>query len=182
MNRKAMLLTGLGIAGGLCLLYAVARRTVVRFDYKTLLHLTRLQPTFRKKVAALLAEAHKQGIDLRITSSERTCEEQNTLYNQGRSTPGQVVTNAPCGKSSHNYRLAVDVVEYKNGKPLWDNPRWEYIGKLGERIGLEWGGRWKSIVDKPHFQDLQGKSISERYNDYQLTGLLAFYEPDSTNS
>ena len=26
------------------------------------------------------------------------------------------------------------------------------VGKLGQSIGLEWGGSWKSIVDKPHFQ------------------------------
>ena len=26
------------------------------------------------------------------------------------------------------------------------------VGALGKSIGLEWGGDWKSIVDKPHFQ------------------------------
>ena len=26
------------------------------------------------------------------------------------------------------------------------------VGAIGVSIGLEWGGNWKSIVDKPHFQ------------------------------
>ena len=26
------------------------------------------------------------------------------------------------------------------------------MGAIGVSIGLEWGGNWKSIVDKPHFQ------------------------------
>lgn len=61
--------------------------------------------------------------------------------------------NARCGKSAHNYKVAVDVVEFKNGKPLWNNPRWEEIRALGESCELEWGGRWRSFKDRPHFQD-----------------------------
>jgi hypothetical protein len=26
------------------------------------------------------------------------------------------------------------------------------VGKIGQSLGLEWGGSWHSIVDKPHFQ------------------------------
>jgi peptidoglycan L-alanyl-D-glutamate endopeptidase CwlK len=26
------------------------------------------------------------------------------------------------------------------------------VGRIGQSIGLEWGGSWKSPVDKPHFQ------------------------------
>ena len=26
------------------------------------------------------------------------------------------------------------------------------VGSIGKSIGLEWGGDWKSIVDRPHFQ------------------------------
>jgi len=32
------------------------------------------------------------------------------------------------------------------------------IGKLGKKQGLVWGGNWKTIVDKPHFQ-LSAKDI-----------------------
>jgi len=30
-------------------------------------------------------------------------------------------------------------------------PHWVTLGKLGESLGLEWGGRWKT-PDLPHFQ------------------------------
>ena len=40
----------------------------------------------------------------------------------------------------------VDIRDLYNVKLL------NVVGKIGESIGLEWGGSWKSIVDKPHFQ------------------------------
>lgn len=53
----------------------------------------------------------------------------------------------------HNYDLAIDVVEIKNGQALWINPRWSEIGAIGKSIGFEWGGDWSgSRNDKPHFQ------------------------------
>lgn len=29
---------------------------------------------------------------------------------------------------------------------------WELIGQVGEELGARWGGRWSSIIDKPHFE------------------------------
>ncbi|MNW16816.1 hypothetical protein D3C71_2157980 [compost metagenome] len=26
------------------------------------------------------------------------------------------------------------------------------MGVLGQELGLEWGGNWKTVVDQPHFQ------------------------------
>jgi peptidoglycan L-alanyl-D-glutamate endopeptidase CwlK len=50
-----------------------------------------------------------------LTSGYRSKKEQNELYAQGRSKPGQVVTNAKAGQSYHNYGLAVDfVIIHKN--------------------------------------------------------------------
>ena len=154
-------------------LYLARRKIYQHFDYKTDLLLLTLDPKFRKKVKQLLTKAKKEGIELRVTSAYRDCEEQNRLYAKGRTAPGKIVTNAKCGKSSHNYKKAVDVVEFKNGKPLWSNPNWNRIGEIGESVGLEWGGRWKSIVDKPHFQDLGGKTVASLYKEYQETGILA---------
>ena len=150
-----------------------ARRQIYRhFDYKTDLLLWTLDDDFRKKVKRFLSKARKEAIELRVISAYRDCDEQNRLYAQGRTTPGKVVTNAPCGKSAHNYRRAVDVVEFRNGKPLWDNPRWERIGQLGESVGLEWGGRWRSFQDRPHFQDLEGHSVANLYRQYRQHGSL----------
>lgn len=170
-KRNAYL--GVGVFVGLVVSLYLARETVYKyFDYRTRFYLAGLEKGFQKKVVKFLGRARKEGIELRVTSGRRGCWEQDRLYQQGRSTPGKVVTNARCGQSAHNYGLAVDVVEFVNGRPVWENPNWERIGQIGEGVGLEWGGRWKSFKDRPHFQDLGGKSIAELYRRYQSTGVL----------
>lgn len=120
----------------------------------------------RPEVAALarkfLAAARKQGIELLVTCTYRSPEDQAALYNQGRTRPGRIVTNARPWKSWHQYRVAFDVVPIVSGKPTWSNKKlWQKIGEIGESVGLEWGGRWKSIVDYPHFQFTNGKTMAE---------------------
>jgi peptidoglycan L-alanyl-D-glutamate endopeptidase CwlK len=112
-----------------------------------------------KKLIILLEE--NLGKQVRVTSGFRSFAEQDDLFAQGRSKPGSIVTNVRAGGSYHNYGLAVDVVEIKNGKALWKNPDWEKIGQLGEQIGFEWGGRWTGFTDRPHFQLTFGKKTSE---------------------
>jgi hypothetical protein len=35
----------------------------------------------------------------------------------------------------------------------WDpNQPWELYGKMGETLGLSWGGRWRDPVDRPHLE------------------------------
>ena len=160
------------VSGGV-VLYLTRDQIYKYLDYKTNVLLLTLDTGFRKKVKKLLYKARQEGIELRVTSAYRDCDEQNALYAKGRTAPGKIVTNARCGKSSHNYRKAVDVVEFNNGKPLWNNPNWNRIGEIGESVGLEWGGRWRSFKDRPHFQDLGGKTLATLYREYQQTGTLA---------
>lgn len=109
-----------------------------------------------------LAKAKAEGIDLLVTCTYRSPEDQANLYRQGRTRPGKVVTNARPWKSWHQYRVAFDVVPIKNGKPIWnDVALWNRIGALGESVGLTWGGRWTSIVDRPHFQATGGKTMAQ---------------------
>ena len=35
------------------------------------------------------------------------------------------------------------------------------VGAIGKSIGLEWGGDWKTPVDKPHFQRPDGGSTTK---------------------
>ena len=172
VKRKYIFATGAGLLTLGIAAYLSKEKIYEHFDYKTSLLLLTLEPKFRKKVEKLLSNAKKEGIELRVISAHRDCAEQNELYAQGRTKPGRIVTNAVCGKSAHNYRRSVDVVEFKNGKPLWENTRWVRIGQLGESLGLEWGGRWKSIKDMPHFQDLGGKTVAQLFLEYQRTGRL----------
>ncbi len=118
-----------------------------------------LHPTIRAQVKEFIIRVEKElGIKLRVTSAFRTWEEQSKLYAQGRSFPGKVVTHAKAGESYHNYGLAFDVVEIKNGQAIWKNPNWQKIGEFGKKIGFSWGGDWKGRKrDKPHFHNNFGK-------------------------
>jgi len=121
-----------------------------------------LHPLIQAKAKELIIRAEKElGIKLRVTSALRTWEEQTKLYAKGRTAKGKKVTNAKAGQSLHNYGLALDVVEIKNGKALWRNPNWNKIGALGKEIGFVWGGDFKSITDKPHFEMRFGKSLAQ---------------------
>jgi peptidoglycan L-alanyl-D-glutamate endopeptidase CwlK len=57
---------------------------------------------------------------------------------------------------------AFDIAITKDGKATWDlkvnvnqNEICDYFeaGKIGESVGLVWGGSWKNFKDYPHFED-----------------------------
>jgi len=121
-----------------------------------------LHPELRGQAAEFVNRVEQElGITLRVTSGHRTYAEQDALYAQGRTAPGNVVTNAPGGYSNHNFATAFDVVEVRpNGSINWET-NWDAIGRIGTDMGLEWGGNWTSIVDKPHFQLDTGLSTAD---------------------
>ena len=123
---------------------------------------TQLHPTLQKKIKELKKLCADNGITIRITECMRTVSEQDALYAKGRTKPGSKVTNCQ-GKSyssMHQWGVAFDYVidqdTDKDGdvdiRDLYNVKLMNVVGKLGQSIGLEWGGSWKSIVDKPHFQ------------------------------
>ena len=130
-----------------------------------------LHPLIQRNVADFINHMSKKyDIFLRITQGYRSIAYQDELYAQGRTTPGKVVTNAKGGRSYHNYRLAFDVVEIKDGKPLWENDYWGVIGKEGKNFGFFWGGDFKSISDRPHFQKSFGYTTKKLYDLYISQG------------
>lgn len=122
-----------------------------------------LLPPARRRVDAFLASCKENGIDLLVTSTYRDIESQNALYAQGRTTPGNIVTNAKGGQSFHNFRCAVDVVPLVNGKAVWDgkDPIWAKVGELGKAAGLEWAGEWKTFKELAHFQYTGGLTLAD---------------------
>jgi peptidoglycan LD-endopeptidase CwlK len=62
------------------------------------------------------------------------------------------VTKARGGFSNHNFGIAFDVGVFEGDKYRGESPKYKAVGALGEELGLEWGGRWTSIIDQPHFQ------------------------------
>ena len=123
---------------------------------------TQLHPRLQAKFKLLQKKCAQKGITIRATECLRTAKEQDALYAKGRTAPGPKVTNASGkdAKSMHQWGVAVDIVidmdTDKDGdvdiRDLYNVKLLNVVGKIGESIGLEWGGSWKSIVDKPHFQ------------------------------
>lgn len=111
-----------------------------------------LLPEVQPFARALVHKASANGVTIKILSGLRTYEEQEALYAQGRSAPGNKVTNARGGYSNHNFGIAFDIGVFEGAKYLADSPKYKAVGVLGMELGMEWGGNWKTIVDQPHFQ------------------------------
>ena len=130
------------------------------FFMKDPISVTRIQelhPDVRQKFIYFITECEVNlGIVLRIMEPVyRSIEVQNELYAQGRTKPGNIVTNAPGGTSYHNYGMAVDVCAMnEDGSMNWnyDNAN---LKPIADKYGLEWGGAWKH-QDKPHFEYRNG--------------------------
>ncbi|MBQ4822929.1 M15 family metallopeptidase, partial [Aquimarina sp. MMG016] len=92
-----------------------------------------------------------------------------------------IVTNARGGYSNHNFGLAIDMVPINNGVlqyNFWDNNLQGRlsVGEISEDLGMTWGGRWLrnnqtnidringNGWDKPHFQDMQGRTLRQLRN------------------
>lgn len=112
-----------------------------------------LKPRVRQLAEKLLVECKKAKLDIVITQTLRTLAEQDRLYAQGRTSKGMIVTNARGGDSLHNYGVAFDFCPVIKGRAVWSNlGLFNQVGKLGKRLGLEWGGDWPKFPDRPHFQ------------------------------
>lgn len=125
-----------------------------------------LHPDLKPLALKLVSQCKANGIDIIITQTLRTKTEQDGLYAQGRTAPGNIVTNAKYPWSLHCWGVAFDFVPVVAGKAVWnDMSLFDRVGRIGEALGLEWGGRWTSIVDRPHFQ-LRGFKWLELQNKY----------------
>lgn len=118
-------------------------------------HLQSVIPSLTQKTRQMAVMLEQEGIIIHVTQGLRTWDEQEKLYQQGRTTPGKIVTNAPAGSSYHNFGLAVDLVPLESaGKPDWnaEHPIWKRLIAVGESVGLVSGSEWKTFPDWPHFQ------------------------------
>lgn len=124
-----------------------------------------LHPSVRCEVTNIINECEKAltgRAKVRVTQGLRTDAEQTTLYAQGRTTPGKIVTNAKAGQSIHNYGFAVDICLIIDGvtaswdtKTDWDGDKkadWMEIVEIFKKHGWEWGGDWNTFKDMPHFE------------------------------
>lgn len=120
-----------------------------------------LHPKLRDTALLAYNEAVKAtpvGVHPVITQGLRTFAQSDALYQQGRTTPGSIVTNAPAGASYHNYGLAVDFVLMINGKQSWNvDANWMTVVNIFKNQGFTWGGDFAgSFKDYPHFEQKFG--------------------------
>lgn len=117
--------------------------------------ITHCHPKLQKLADKLLSDCSEQGIKIAIGECLRTVAEQDERYAQGRTKPGSIITNAKGStySSMHQWGVAFDFYR-DDGKGAYDESGNFFVkaGKIGKAIGLEWGGDWNSIIDKPHFQ------------------------------
>ena len=148
-------------------------------DAITLERIKLLHPKLRDEVMEIydeICEALKGRAMCRFTYTLRTFAEQNTLYAQGRTKPGKIVTNAKGGLSYHNYGMAVDIVLIINGKEAsWDTGKdfdadgkadWIEVVHIFKQFGWEAGIDWK-FRDAPHFQKTLGYSVRQLLSLHQ---------------
>lgn len=136
-----------------------------------------LSPKMIPVAEQFVLELELNHIRFKVTSTLRTLDEQLALYAQGRANLSVVnvlrkraglytlpdcennhtVTNCDGinNKSNHQGGNAMDVVPLGDtGNPIWppnNDPRWLVMGKIGESVGLTWGGRWMN-PDCPHYE------------------------------
>lgn len=146
--------------------------TLDQVKLKSQSKLVGLQPVIVAATVALIERCYARGVNIVITQGLRTIAEQDALYAQGRTRPGQIVTNAKGGTSYHNYGLAVDFALLLNdGKQVsWDVKldvdkdgvaEWMEVVEEAHKLGFEWGGDWTSFKDLSHFQMAFGMTIAQ---------------------
>ncbi|MGL4911408.1 MAG: M15 family metallopeptidase [Romboutsia sp.] len=146
-------------------------------------NLNDLNPYVKHLANKFLDECNKQNLPVKIYFTFRTIAEQDELYAQGRTKSGKVVTNAKGGQSYHNYGLAFDAAPLVNGDIDWNNETlFNKMGQIGQSVGLEWGGSWKSFKDTPHFQWSRGISIIDLQRGRRPTYPTGFDNNQSDSS
>jgi peptidoglycan L-alanyl-D-glutamate endopeptidase CwlK len=134
--------------------------------------LQKLHPEVDAAREQLMKNVQDKGITIKIVEGFRSIEEQNQLYAQGRTKPGEKVTNAKGGQSYHNYGLAIDfaIFDQETSKLSWDMKKdgnkngiadWHEVAQEAKKLGFTWGGDWKRFKDYPHLQMTFDQSIKE---------------------
>ena len=146
--------------------------------------LQQVHPQLGAIIAQMDSSLTMQGIEIRVVQGLRTMAEQAALYAQGRTTPGEIVTDAQPGYSYHNFGTAVDLIPGLRGKTPWE-PNWDWqhpdfqtMIRVGIGLGLVSGSTWETFKDYPHFQ-LPGLTVTPTQDMRDCItqgGLQAFWD------
>lgn len=120
---------------------------------KTCRDINELATNAQKACKAFLEECKAQGLKVLITETYRSQERQNYLYEQGRTTKGNIVTWTKY--SRHTSRRAWDICQNVKGQEYSNTTFFRRCGDIARSMGIIWGGDW-STPDMPHFEVSEG--------------------------
>ena len=113
-----------------------------------------LEPILRFKVLEMLDQIKAWGLPFAVFETGRSLERQKYIMSKGytRTLKSRHLINL----DNKELSTAVDFVYYDNHGWSWDYLKhamdYDNLGKIGQRLGLEWGGDWRTFKDYPHFQ------------------------------
>lgn len=123
------------------------------YDENGNVSLKKIHPFLEKKIEHLKQLCIEAGIPIKIVEDIRSFQRQDDLYSRGRTTSGNIVTNAQGSdySSLHQWGITFDVCINIVGD-AYNDEKLKKVGEIGKSIGLDWGGDWENFVDMPHFQ------------------------------
>ncbi|WP_420489290.1 M15 family metallopeptidase [Neobacillus niacini] len=135
---------------------------------------TELHPIVKDRSTQLIQQSAAKGIVIVITDDFRSVEDQDRLFEKGRTVAGNIVTNAKGGESYHNFGLAIDfAIKTPSENVIWDmqydgnqngKADWNEVVELAKALGFEWGGDWTQFKDYPHLQMNFGLTLADLQN------------------
>lgn len=138
----------------------------------------KLRPDVAANCRVFLDLCKAEGLPVLVTQTVRDAEYQASLYAQGRTKPGSIVTNQKT-PSFHSDKagLAFDIAKNVKGHEYDDAAFFRKCGEIGKKIGFSWGGDWLSLQDKPHFQwDSGGKYTAAMVRAGKLPPAMPLYQ------
>jgi hypothetical protein len=139
-----------------------------------------MNPDFVALVNGMIAQLRGEGYDVRVIGGFRSFAEQQQRFEQGRRSPGAILTDAEGGHSWHNYGLAVDIVlNDDDGRPAWPEECamfWQRLGDVAVAHGAVWGGLFgypAHVEYHPRFERDHAGSLIEQFESH---GLEAIWE------
>ena len=123
----------------------------------------RLRPDVAANCRKWIERCKAAGLNVLVTQTVRDKEYQESLYAQGRTKPGSIVTNGRTPTfHADTAGLAFDFCKNVKGHEYDDTAFFKKAAAIAKEMGFSWGGDWKSFVDMPHIQwDNQGAWTSK---------------------
>lgn len=140
--------------------------------------ISRLRSDVAANCRVFIQRCAAEGLPVLVVETVRDLEYQASLYAQGRTKPGKIVTNQKT-PSFHwdKVGLAFDICKNVKGHEYDDADFFRRCGAIGKEMGFSWGGDWKSLPDRPHFQwDDGGRYTAAMVRKGQLPRMMPIYK------